>query len=139
MLISVMLMHGYMPDDMLASVLVSIPKDPRGSLTNSANYRAIALYSSMGKIVDMMISDRYSNHQLMISNAQFAFKKCHSTSMCTVLVKEVVSYYNGRNTNVYACLLDAAKAFDCIRYDKLFELGLLLKKGHTWYCYKVVT
>ena len=125
MLINVMLMHGYMPDDMLASVLVSIPKDPRGSLTNSANYRAIALYSSMGKIVDMLISDRYSN-QLTTSNAQFAFKKCHSTSMCTALVKEVVSYYNGRNTNVYACLLDATKAFDCVRYDKLFEL--LLKK-----------
>ena len=46
-----------------------------------------------GKIVDMLISDRYSN-QLMTSNAQFAFKKCHSTSMCTALVKEVVSYYN---------------------------------------------
>ena len=120
-----MLVHGYMPDDMLASVLVPIPKDPRASLTNSGNYRAIALYSSMGKIVDMLISDRYSN-QLMTSNAQFAFKKCHSTSMCTALVKEVVSYYNGRNTNVYACLLDATKAFDCVRYDKLFEL--LLKK-----------
>ena len=125
MLINVMLVHGYMPDDMLASVLVPIPKDPRASLTNSGNYRAIALYSSMGKIVDMLISDRYSN-QLMTSNAQFAFKKCHSTSMCTTLVKEVVSYYNGRNTNVYACLLDATKAFDCVRYDKLFEL--LLKK-----------
>ena len=44
--------------------------------------------------------------------------------MCTALVKEVVSYYNGRNTNVYACLLDATKAFDCVRYDKLFELVL---------------
>ena len=92
--------HVYMPDDMLASVLVSIPKDPRGPLANSANYRAIALYSSMGKIVDMLISDRYSN-QLMTSNAQFAFKKCHSTSMCTALVKEVVSYYNGRNICVF--------------------------------------
>ena len=110
---------------MLAPVLVSIPKDPRGSLTNSANYRAIALYSSMGKIVDMLISDMYSN-QLMTSNAQFAFKKCRSTSMCSALVKEVVSYNNGRNTNVYACLLDATKAFDCVIYDKLFEL--LLKK-----------
>ena len=62
---------------------------------------------------------KHSN-QLMTSNAQFAFKKCHSTSMCTALVKEVVSYYNGRNTNVYACLLDATKEFDCVRYDKLF-------------------
>ena len=117
MLINVMLVHGYMPDDMLASVLVPIPKDPRASLTNRGNYRAIALYSSMEKIVDMLISDRYSN-QLMTSNAQFAFKKCHSTSMCTPLVTEVVSYYNGRN-NVYACLLDATKAFDCVRFNKI--------------------
>ena len=58
MLLNEMLVLGYMPDDMLASVLVSIPKDPRASLTNSGNYRAIALYSSMGKIVDMLISDR---------------------------------------------------------------------------------
>ena len=56
MLINVMLVHGYMPDDMLAFVLVPIPKDPRSSLTNSGNYRAIALYFSMGKIVDMLIS-----------------------------------------------------------------------------------
>ena len=104
-------------------MLVSIPKDPRASLINSENYIAIALYSSMEKIVDMQISDRYSN-QLMTSNAQFAFKKYHSTNMCTALVKDVVSYYNGRITNV--CLLDATKAFDCVRYDKLFEL--LLKK-----------
>ena len=37
LLINVMLVHGYMPDDMLASVLVPIPKDPRASLTNSAS------------------------------------------------------------------------------------------------------
>ena len=90
MLINVMLVHEYIPDDMLSSVLVSIHRDPRASLTNSGNYRAIALYPSMGKIVNMLISDRYSN-QLMTSNAQFAFKKCHSTSVCTALVKEVVS------------------------------------------------
>ena len=55
---------------MKASVLVSISMDLRATLTNSANHGAIALYSSMGKIVDMLISDRYSN-QLMPSNAQF--------------------------------------------------------------------
>ena len=79
----------------------------------------------MRKLVDMLISDWYSN-QLMTSNAQFAFKKCHSTVICTALVKDVVKHFNGINTNVHACLLDATKAFDCVRYDKLFEL--LLKK-----------
>ena len=43
MLINVMLVHGYMPDDMLAAVLVYIPKDHTASLINSANCRAIVL------------------------------------------------------------------------------------------------
>ena len=58
MLINVMLVHGYMPDDMLAAVMVSIRKDHTASLINSANCRAIVLYPSIGKIVDMQISDR---------------------------------------------------------------------------------
>ena len=37
MLINVMLVHGYMHDDMLAAVLVSIRKDHTASLINSAN------------------------------------------------------------------------------------------------------
>ena len=105
--------------------LVPIPKDPSGSLTTSDNYRPIALFSAIGKLIDMLIMNRYSE-ALMTSNLQFAFKKGHSTGMGTTVVKEVIPYYKSRNTNVYAYLLDASKAFDCVRYDKLFTL--LLKK-----------
>ena len=80
MLIHIMLVHGYTPDNMLAFVLVSIPKDHSASLINSTNCRAIVVYPSIGKIIDMQISDRYSN-QFMTPNGQFAFNKGHSTSM----------------------------------------------------------
>jgi len=61
---------------------------------------------------------------LQSSHAQFAFKPCHSTSMCTYVVKEVVQHYTCNNSEVYCCLLDASKAFDRIRVDKLFQLLL---------------
>ena len=81
---------------------------------------AIALFSAIGKVIDILVIERCSE-QLMTSSSQFAFKSNHSTSMCTNVVKEVLSYYNGRNTSVYACLLDATKGFDCVRYDKLLS------------------
>ena len=83
-----MFMHGHVADELLSSVLVIIPKDARGSLTNSNsnNYRAIALFSAIGKVIDMLVIERCSE-QLMTSSSQFAFKSNHSTSMCTNVVK----------------------------------------------------
>ena len=116
-------MLGHMADELLSSVLVSIPKDARGSLTNSDNYRAIALFSAIGKVIDMLVIERRSE-QLMTSSSQFAFKSNHSTSRVYKCCKRstIINYYNGRNTNAHACLLDATNAFDCVRYDKLFNL-----------------
>ena len=58
---------------------------------------------------------------------QFAFKKHHSTVLCTAILLETVSYFKERNSNVYSCLLDATKAFDRINHGKLFRL--LLQRG----------
>ena len=46
----------------------------------------------------------------------------HSTTMCTSVIKEVIAHYNSRGSNVYACLLDASKAFDRLNHGKLFNL-----------------
>ena len=42
--------------------------------------------------------------------------------MCTSVLKETVQYYLNRNTSVYACILDASKAFDKVHFGKLFKL-----------------
>ena len=41
--------------------------------------------------------------------------------MCTSIFQEVVNYYNRNGSNVYACLVDASKAFDRIKYSKLLQ------------------
>ena len=120
-MINSMIVHGHSPNDLLNAVIVSIPKDLRGNLQSSDNYRGIALCSAITKIIDYIFLSKHSDI-LQTSDLQFAFKAEHSTTMCTSVIKEVVSYYNSSGSNVYACLLDASKAFDRLNHGKLFAL-----------------
>ncbi len=47
--------------------------------------------------------------------------------MCSLALKEVVNYYRYGRSKVYTCFMDASKAFDRIRHDKLFKI--LLDRG----------
>ena len=101
-------------------------KKKRKDLSTSDNYRAIALNSALCKLLDYIIID-YFQKLFQSSDYQFAYKKCFSTSMCTFMVMETVQYYVSRGSNVFATLLDCSKAFDRIRYGKLFDI--LMSKG----------
>ena len=122
-MINSMIVHGHSPTELLNAILVNIPKDLRGNLQSSDNYRGIALCSAITKILDYIFLRKHSDI-LHTSDLQFAFKEEHSTTMCTSVIKEVIAHYNSRGSNVYACLLDASKAFDRLNHGKLFNLLL---------------
>ena len=82
-----MLYHGYTADDLLCSCIISIPKDKRGSLNDSSNYRGIALCNALCKVIDLWALSRLETN-LITSNLQFAFKPNHSTLMCTTVLKD---------------------------------------------------
>ena len=48
-----MLSHGVAPSGLLLSTMVPVPKDKRG---DSSNYRAIAISSILGKLLDSIRS-----------------------------------------------------------------------------------
>ena len=48
-----MLTHGFNPEDLLLSTIISIPKDNRGSMNSSDNYRGISLSNSICKLLDL--------------------------------------------------------------------------------------
>ena len=125
-LMSLCISHGYVPSCLLLSTIIPIPKDRLGDLTSSNNYRGIALCVLCLKIFDYVILHRHPN-SLSSSHHQFAYKRNSSTTQCTWLAREVVSYYNSNGSPVYACLLDCSKAFDKIRFDTLFQK--LIDKG----------
>ena len=116
-----MFVHGYHPDLLVSATIISIPKDLKGNLASDTNYRGIALSSSISKVFDIIFMTRNSD-LLHTSQLQFAFKPKHSTTMCTTVLKEVLRHYRINKSDVYSCLLDASKAFDLIKHDKLFQL-----------------
>ena len=120
-----MLLHAYIPVDILTSTILPIPKDRKKSLHDSSNYRGIALNSLLGKILDHILLTNYKN-VFQTSDRQFGFKAKHSTVQCTFVVKETLQYYITRGSSPLLLLLDASKAFDRVTYVKLFNL--LIKK-----------
>ena len=120
LLLNNMLVHGYTPDDLLKSSIISIPKDNTASLTSSDNYKGISLFNSICKLFDNVILLLYGN-ELQSSDMQFGFKQGHSTTLCSLIYKEVVNHYLNGGSNVYSCLLDASQAFDRVHYGTLFR------------------
>ena len=122
-LMSSMLVHGYNATDLLSSTIISIPKDARGDMSRSDNYRGIALCNCICKLFDIILMKKYSD-VLCTSDQQFAFKANHSTTLCTGILIETASHFVNNNSCVYSCFLDASKAFDKVHYGKLFNLML---------------
>ncbi len=118
--------HGYMPDEMLLATVASIPKDKCGDICDSDNYRGISLSSCLSKIHDIIVLNKHRK-VLATSDMQYAFKEEHSTTMCTLTLKEVAKYYQQNNSDVFIGLVDASKAFDRVRHDRLFKL--LIDRG----------
>ena len=68
-----MLIHGVAPGGLLLSTLVPIPKNKRGSKTDSNNYRAIAISSLLGKLFDLIVLSEQAPC-LKTDSLQFGFK-----------------------------------------------------------------
>ncbi len=115
-----------MPDEMLLSSLSSIPNDKCGNICDSNNYRGNSLSTSLSKIDDLVILNKYKTN-LCTSHMQYAFKGQHGTTMYTLAMKETIKYYLRNGSDVYMCLIDASKAFDRVHHDMLFQL--LIERG----------
>ena len=118
MLISSLFSHGITVNNMKVSTIRPIPKNVF-KVCDSNNYRSIAIGSVLGKIVDRILIKRMSDY-LFTSELQFGFKPNHSTSMCTLLFKETISYYTRNASSVYRmCSIGCDKSF---RSNKLCKI-----------------
>ena len=108
--------------DCITTPILKGNKDP----SCSQNYCPIALASSLSKILERLILHKYSTY-FFSSPLQFGFKSGYSTTLCTGVVKNIVSRYINRGSSVLGCFLDASKAFDLVNHEVLFQK--LLKRG----------
>ncbi len=103
-----MLTHWFTPDSMITGTIVPIPKSKTKQLCCSDHYRAITLSSVIGKVFDWVILIKERN-ALNSFKLQFGFKYDTSTTQCTFVMNETLSYSNSKRSNVYFVLLDATK------------------------------
>ena len=111
---------------LLVSNLIPIVKDKLADVTNSNNYRSIAISSLIMKIFDWVIILAFSKH-LKFDDLQFGYQANVSTSMCTWSAVETVSDFLRNGFDVFTCLMDMSKAFDMVKHSVLFNK--LLKQG----------
>ena len=119
------LRHGYVPSAFWDAILLPIPKGLKDP-SDSSNYRGIALASCVSKVLESCIILTWSQY-FVTDDLQFGFKPGYSTTLCTGILKAVVNCYIKRSSNVYACLIDASKAFDTVDHYVLFKK--LLTRG----------
>ena len=114
------IIHSHVSGFLLISSLVPLIKDKLGDITSSNNYRSIAISSLILKIFDLVIIALFSEY-LHLDDLQFAYQSGVSTSMCTWVAVETISYFLRNGSEVYTCLMDMSKAFDTVQHSQLFR------------------
>ena len=93
-------------------------KNQSCNLSNSNNYRTIAIATTTSKLFESVLLLKCSNY-LTTCYKQFGFKASHGSDMCIYTLKEFIEYYKNRGTIInitYVTFLDASKAFDRLNY-----------------------
>ena len=80
------LAHGYLPPAMIETTIVPIVKNKSGNLSDSSNYRPIALATIISKMFESVLLLKCAEY-LSTSDNQFGFKSCHSTDLCIYTLK----------------------------------------------------
>ena len=124
-LIRLFLVHGFVPQIVLLCTLLPLVKDGLGDITKSDNYRAIAGGCLVLKIVDLVVLI-LEGDKLDFDCLQFAYQSKSSTAMCTWTATAVIDHFSRRGGQIYSAAMDMSKAFDLVKWSKLFEI--LLKR-----------
>jgi len=118
---------SYLPSSFMQSVMIPLVKNKCGDLSDLNNYRAIALSSTLSKVLECIIA-KFVTTDSEVECFQFGFKAGHSTSLCTSVLKQTVDYYTRQGSHVFACFIDFTKAFDSVNHWKLFQQDAMLSQ-----------
>ena len=115
MLLTRLLIHGYLPQELMDTILIPVVKNKGGNVSDSGFYRPIAIANVVSKVLESILLSRCEEFLITTDN-QFGFKPHHSTDMCIYTLKEVLHFYRSRGSPVFLCSLDASKAFDRVNH-----------------------
>ena len=99
----------------------SIPK--KGNAKECSNYRTIALISHASKVMLKILQARlqqYVNREL--PDVQAGFRKGRGTREQIANICWIIKKAREFQKNIYFCVIDYAKAFDCVDHNKLWKI-----------------
>ena len=91
--------HGYLPSALIKTTIVPNVKNKAADLSDSDNYRHIAIATITSKLLESILLLKCSDYLTTCDNP-FVFKASHGTDMCISTLKEFISYYKCRDTTV---------------------------------------
>ena len=115
------------PQDWKRSVFIPIPK--KGNLKECSNYFTVALISHTSKVMLKILQARlqqYLNREL--PDVKAGFRKGRETRDQIANICWIIEKAREFQKNIYFCLIDYAKAFECVDHNKpwkiLKEMGI---------------
>ena len=93
------------------------------SRNDQTTYCTIALISHASKVMLKILQARlqqYMNHEL--PDVQAGFRKGSGTRDQIVNIRWIIEKARELQKSIYFCLIDYAKAFDCVDHNKLWKI-----------------
>ena len=109
------------PQDWKGSLFIPIPK--KGNAKECSNYCTVARISHASKAMLKILQARlqqYMNWEL--PDVQAGFRKGRGTRDQKANIQDIKEKAREFLKNIYFCLIDYPKAFDCVDHNKLWEI-----------------
>ncbi len=108
-----MLNLSYVPTLMKRGIIITLHKGGKKRKDDPDSYRAITLTSSLLKLLERVLYDRFNSEATSrISAQQGGFQKGLGVNMTSSLLRETVFYAMEQSIKLYTCFLDVRTAFE---------------------------
>src|SRR5438552_17769286 len=112
---------GNIPEDLLKSIFIALPKKP--GATECELHRIISLMSVVLKLILRILMQRIRNKiRPEINKSQCGFMNDTGTRNAIFILRNICERSTEVNKNLYLCFIDFTKAFDKVRHNKLLNM-----------------
>ncbi len=104
----------------MLAMLVPILKSKTGDITSTGNFHPIALATVCSKIMETCLVSRLESFYILMIISLHT--RWDTQLICVYFsLKEAIRFYTKHHSPVYACFVDASKAFDKLNHWILFN------------------
>ena len=99
-------------------------KDSALDPENIANYRPVSNLSFLSKVMEKVVNSRLDDHlegNLLLSDSQSAYRKCHSTETLLIKVQNDILESLDKGHATILVMLDVSAAFDVVDHQRLLD------------------